>query len=172
MKRTFALLTALTIVWTIAGCQSSADSETGTASSNSTSSNTTSQVTTPPTTATGEKFEEIVLVDNDTATVKITGIEEDSIWGYTLKVFLDNKTDKELMFTVEKVSVNGFMIDPFWAAAVDGGKKANESISFMDSDFQDNGIEAVEEIALTLRVYDNGDWLAQDLINQSVTIKP
>ncbi len=165
MKKLMTALTVLALVLTLAACQSSADSETGT---DSTPAIQSPQFSTAP----AEKFDQILLVDDESATVRVTAIETDSLWGYTLKVFLENKTDKELMFTVDKVSVNGFMIDPFWAAAVDGGKKANEEISFLDSDFEENGIEAVEEITLTLRVYDSGDILADDLITKTVTIRP
>ena len=54
-------------------------------------------------------FAEQVLVEDDNCTVKVTGIEADGLWGYTLKVFLENKTDTELMYSLEKVAVNGFM---------------------------------------------------------------
>lgn len=130
---------------------------------------TTVPVTTKPETSV---FEEIVLADNDDMTVKITAIEQDAIWGYTLKVFLENKTDKELMFTVDDVSVNGFMCDPFWATSVAGGKKSNSSISWLESNFKENGIQEVEEITFTLRVYDSNDILAEDVLEKTFTIKP
>ena len=117
-------------------------------------------------------FEELTLANDENVTVKITAIDESNFWGYTLKVFLENKTDKELMFTVESVSVNGFMCDPFWAASVAPGMKANEDISFSESDFENNGIEAVEQITLTLRVFDNENWLSEDLVNMTVTVNP
>lgn len=136
---------------------------------------TTSQTTVPTTgTATEpeKQFEEILLVDNEQVTVKIIGIENDPIWGYTLKAFVENKTDKELMFTVQNVSVNGFMCDPYWAVSVDAGKKSNTSISWLESDLEKNGIDKVEEITFTLRVYDSNDWLADDIVKETFTVKP
>ena len=76
------------------------------------------------------------------------------------------------MFSVSEVSVNGFMCDPFWAATVSAGKKANEQITFFASDFESNGIETVEEITFTLKVYDNGDWLADKFVEESFTVNP
>lgn len=117
-------------------------------------------------------FTEQVLVDDENCTVKITGIEEDAIWGYTLKVYLENKTDLELMYSVDNVSVNGYMCDPFWANTVTTGMKANEEISFSTDSFERNGIETPTDIQLTLRVSDNNDWMADPLVEEEYTVYP
>lgn len=131
-----------------------------------------SQAEPSSTAATEAKFEEVVLVDNENALFKITAIEDDSIWGYTLKAHLENKTDKELMFSLNNTSVNGFMCDPLWASTVSAGMKANEEISFSDADFQRNGIETVADITFTLRIYDSSDWSADDLVKEEFTVYP
>ena len=113
----------------------------------------------------------ISIVDNQHCTVTITSVDADNKLGYTLNVFLENKTDKELMYSVEAVSVNGFMIDPFWAATVASGKKANETITFSGADFEKNGITQVSEISFKLKVYDNGDWNAEHLVSETFTIE-
>lgn len=118
-----------------------------------------------------ESFSPIVLVENEEICVKITGTEHDPIWGYTLKVYMENKTDKELLFTVNNVSINRFMCDPFWAESVAPGMRRNSSIYWFDSTLEENGISAVEEINLTLRVYDSKDFSAEDVYQGSFTIK-
>ena len=133
------------------------------------------ETATPPTESTttqpAETFEEKVLVDNADVTFQITVVENDPIWGYTLKVFLENKTDLSLMFTLEEVSVNGYMCDPYWATTVAAGKKSNSTISWLDSTLEENGITRVEEITFTLRAYDNNDWLAEDVFQKTFTVK-
>ena len=37
-------------------------------------------------------FTEMTVVDNESCTIKITGIEEDNIWGNKFSVYLENKT--------------------------------------------------------------------------------
>ena len=106
------------------------------------------------------------------STVIIKGYDEDALLGYGVNVFLENKTDKELMFSVSEVSVNGYMCDPFWATTVSAGKKANEQITFFKSDLEANGIDDVEEITFTLNIYDNADWLAEYLVKESFTVTP
>ncbi|MBR3973566.1 MAG: hypothetical protein IKJ99_06410 [Oscillospiraceae bacterium] len=118
------------------------------------------------------QFEELILVDNENCSFKITSIEKDHLLGYTLKATLENKTDLELMFTLDGVSVNSFMCDPFWAVTVTPGMKAKEEISFSDSDFDRNGISEVTDITFTLRIYDNNDWMADSLVEEDFTIYP
>ncbi len=126
-------------------------------------------------TATGEKkeekqeeaaFEEVVFVDDENCTFKITGTEEDEIWGYTLKADLENKSEKNLMFSMEDVSVNGYMCDPFWATSVSAGKKAKSDICFSEDDFKEFGIEEVEEIEFTLEVYNEDDFMEDNLVEE------
>ena len=117
-------------------------------------------------------FSPIVLVENEDICMKITGAEKDPIWGYTLKVYLENRTDKELMFTVDNVSLNRFMCDPFWAESVAAGMKSNSSIYWFESTLEENGISDVEEISLTLRVYDSKNFGTEDVFQGSFTIKP
>lgn len=130
---------------------------------------TTSPETTAPV---QEEFQPMVLANNGDICVKITGVENDPIWGYTLNVYLENKTDKELMFTVDNVSINRYMCDPFWAESVAAGMKSNSSISWFESTLAENSISDVEEITFTLRVYDANDFFAEDVLLESFTINP
>ena len=169
IKRFFVTLSAFALLIPLAACGAAPSTEeTGTATEPSASESTPSTEETKQ----EEKFTPLTLVDNDQVTVTISDVEEKGFWGYTLKVFLENKTDKQLMFTTDAVSVNGFMCDPFWATSVAAGKKANENISFSESDFEKNNIKSVEEIVFTLRIYDSNNWLADDVLEETFTIKP
>ena len=174
-KKTLSVITILALVFALVACSSAgADVETGTDPIVTT---TAPLQTTVPTTivqpeTTAPVFKEITLVDDENCTVTVRSIDPDSLFGYTLNVYLENKTDKELMFSVDKVSVNGFMCDPFWASTVSAGKKANEQISFSKSDFETNGIKEVTDISFTLNVYDNADWTADYLVEKTFTVNP
>lgn len=115
---------------------------------------------------------DITLFDDNNATMIITGFSDDEIWGYTANVYVNNKTDNPLMFSVENSTVNGFMCDPFWAAEVRANTSAYTSISWMQEDFEMNDITNVEEIVLAVRVYDSEDWMADAVIEQQFTITP
>lgn len=110
-------------------------------------------------------FEEVVLVDNENLTFIVKDAILDETWGtWDLKVFIENKTDMPLMYSWDDVSVNGYMIDPFWGTSVEPGKKENTSISFYLTTFEENNIETVEEIILTLSVYNDDTW--EDILKE------
>ena len=113
-----------------------------------------------------------VIVDNDQITILVTGYPEDSFWGYVASVYLVNKTEKTLMFTVDDASVNGFMCEPFWACTVAPGKQAFESISWTESSLEENNITEIETIEMTFRVYDSDNIFDDDIYNESVTLTP
>lgn len=113
-----------------------------------------------------------VLVDNDYVTVIVTGCGEDDIWGYTVDLFLINKTDAEVMFSADDVSVNGYMADPYYARSVIAGKCAFSSMSWSDMVFEENGITDVESIEFLLRAYESGSWGSADFVNEIVTFDP
>lgn len=113
-----------------------------------------------------------VLVDNEYVTVTVTGFEEDDLWGYTANLFLVNKTDAEVTYSADNVSVNGFMVDPYYADSVGAGKCAFSSMSWDFEELEANGITTVEEIELTLTAYNSDDWSVDDYVNETVTITP
>jgi len=113
-----------------------------------------------------------IILDNEYVTVVVTGYVDDAIWGYTVNLFLLNKTNKNVMFSVDEASVNGYMADPFFAESVSSGKCAFSSMSWSDTTLEDNGITDVEEIEFILRVYDKDDLFDDDLANKTVTLTP
>lgn len=176
-RKILSLILVLTLAVALAACNSSTESETTTDPAATVSGNdstdpqeSTVPDTTPDETVPGSTA--MILIDNEYCTVKITEFDASSIWGYAVNVYLENKTDQELMFTVDSVSVNGYMCDPFWATSVASQKKANSQIGFSSDDFETNGIETVTDITFTLRVYDSEDWLADDIVNQTFTVNP
>ena len=118
---------------------------------------------------------DLVLVDDDNITVIITDKGDDPIWGYTLDLFIENKTDAELMVSVDEASVNGYMADPFFAKSVQPGKCAFTSMSWSYSSLEDSGItdiSDIEEIEFKLRAYDYDNWDKKDYFSEVVTVEP
>lgn len=113
-----------------------------------------------------------VIIDNDYVSVIVTGYEKDEIWGYTVNLFLLNKTDKNVMFSVDEASVNGFMADPFYATSVSAGKCAFSSMAWSDTTFEENSIREVETIEFKFRAYDEDNWSGDDFANETITLNP
>lgn len=113
-----------------------------------------------------------IIIDNDYITVIVTGYEHDDIWGYSVNLFLTNKSDKEIMLSVDNASVNGYMADPFFATSVMPGKCSFSSITWSDSVLEENNISDIEEIEISFRAYDNNEFMSDDFVNEVITLSP
>ena len=111
-----------------------------------------------------------VIVDNEYATVIATGYNEDGFWGYEAYFYVVNKSENELTFTADDVSVNGFVCDPYYIVTVPAGKCAFSTMDWYESDFEDLGITEVESIEFELNVHD--DSLSDHYVNMTVTLNP
>lgn len=115
---------------------------------------------------------QVVIAEDDNLRFVIEWADEEDASAYTLHVYLENKTDRNLMYAWDLVSVNDKMIDPFWAVSVAAGKKACSEISFNRSELKDNGIETVENVEFTLIVSDYDDWDVPNLLEKTYTYQP
>ena len=113
-----------------------------------------------------------VIVDNENVRFVIEWADAEDAAEYTVYVYMENKTDRNLMYAWDLVSVNGFMVDPFWSATVAAGRKACSQITFFRSELEANGIEDVAEIAFKLTVSDYDNWEADFLLEESFTYIP
>ena len=113
---------------------------------------------------------DVVLLDSEECSMVSLGIMEDEIWGTELKVYFENKSERDLLISFEDVSVNGMMCDPYWGMVVTAGNNAYADISWMEEDLEENGIEVIEEVQGTMLVYDNDDWEADALVEETITV--
>jgi len=114
----------------------------------------------------------VVIADDDNVRFIIEGVTEDAASDYTVHVYLENKTDRNLLYAWDLVSVNGKMVDPFWGTSVGAGKRACAEITFFRSDFEQNDIAEVSDIEFTLTVSDYDDWESGKLLEGTYTYNP
>ncbi len=110
-----------------------------------------------------------VLVDNDMISMIVTDVSEDE-WDYTLQLYLQNKTDQDIVISEEDASVNGYMAEPYFGYSLAAGKSAFTEMSWSKSVLEEQGIENVEEIEFTLKVYEEDNWSEDGLLKQVVTL--
>ena len=114
---------------------------------------------------------DLVLADTDSFTLIVTGFDPDYLWGYAMQMYLVNKTDKTLMFSLDEVSVNGFMLDPFWACEVPPESRQFSSATWNPDEFLENGFTTIEEVEGRFKVYNSNDWIADPYFDGVCTIK-
>ena len=54
----------------------------------------------------------------------------------------------------DDMSINGFMVTPYFSSTVYDGKKAIDEITLMSSELEESGIDSVEEIELKFKLID------------------
>lgn len=117
---------------------------------------------------------DVILVDNEYVTITVIKMGLDSYGNLDIELCIVNKTsDIKLQISVDDESVNGFMMDPFYATSVASGKVKFSTISWSSTALSNNGITEVETIEFTLEVDDyNGAWDAEDFVNMVITLNP
>lgn len=100
-----------------------------------------------------------VLLEQDGVKVVLKELDsEDSFWGADLYLYIENNTDKDITIQVRDTSVNDFMIDAMFSCDIMAGKKAFDSITFLDSQLEENGIEDFEKLELKFHVFEASSW--------------
>lgn len=87
--------------------------------------------------------------------IRIVGkyVDEESFWGASVLLYVENKTEKDITVSCGEMSINGFMVTPFFAATVYSGKYAIENITVFSSDLEENEIDRVENVELKFHIY-------------------
>ena len=100
-----------------------------------------------------------VAYDADGIKIVIKGLSEDqSIFGPGIEVYLENNRGEGFTVQTRDVSVNGFMVDAMFSCNVMPGKKAVDTITFMDSQLEENEITGIEDVELSFHVFETNGW--------------
>ena len=109
------------------------------------------------------EFDNMDTTPNDAGTelynengIKIVGktVDEDSFWGTAILLYTENTSGKNVGISVDDMSINGFMMSPFFSTTVYDGKKSIGEITVFSSDLEANGIESIEDVELKFHIYD------------------
>lgn len=112
-------------------------------------------------------FDQMDTTPNDAGTelynengIRIVGktVDENSFWGAAILLYCENTSDRDVCIQVDDMSVNGFMMDPFFSTTVYAGKKAIDDITLMSEDLEQNGIISIDEIELKFNIFDNDSF--------------
>ncbi len=110
-----------------------------------------------------------VLYENNG--VKVVGkyVDEDSFWGTSVILYIENNRSENISLHVDNMSVNGFMNDCFFYSKVLSGKKSVDDITVFSSDLEENGIEKITDIEFDFYVT-NADNYDRIIENETVKI--
>jgi len=99
------------------------------------------------------------VYDENGIELVVKGLAKDDSWlGPQVVVFISNTSGKDFTVQARDVSINGFMVESLFSTDVTIGKHAVDTIIFLSSDLEKNGIETIDEIELSFHVFDMDYW--------------
>ena len=92
--------------------------------------------------------------------IRIIGktVDENSFWGTAILLYIENQSGNNEGISVDDLSINGFMLTPYFSTTVYDGKKCIDDITIMSSELEENGIESIDEVELKFRVYNSDSY--------------
>ena len=92
--------------------------------------------------------------------IRIVGktVDENSFWGSAILLYIENNSGKSVGITVDDMSINGYMITPYFSTTVYDGKKALEDITIMSNQLEENGIESIDNVELKFHIYNSDTY--------------
>ena len=92
--------------------------------------------------------------------IRIVGktVDENSFWGSAILLYIENNSGKSVGINVDDMSINGFMITPYFSTTVYDGKKALEDITILSNQLEENGIESIDNVELKFHIYSSDTY--------------
>jgi hypothetical protein len=81
-----------------------------------------------------------------------------SLFGPSIKVYIENNRNDAITVQARDVSVNGFMVEAIFSSDIAPGKKCMDTITFMRSDLTENGITDINEVDLYFHIFSAETW--------------
>ena len=158
-KRMIALLCALLSLVLVA-CTPSPDPGNDKTPANNSAATGSPDTTAPANVApsTEVTISEQVIYDAGGIRVTAVSLVKDPIWGPSVKVLVENNSDKNITVQARNSSVNGLMAEAMFSCDVAAGKKANDSITFLASALETANITVLKDIAFSLSILDADTW--------------
>lgn len=111
-----------------------------------------------------------VLLENEICALAVTEIIADSVHGevegYTLRLYLENRSDTDAVFSLENVTLNGQSSDLTWLRPLGAEKKFFAELYWSDSEMAELEIAQVLSVKFDLVMVDsNGVELAHETLS-------
>lgn len=116
-------------------------------------------------------FVTVPVVNEENFTMNFTYYGYDEFGNFIIDVTCDNLlSDKVLVFSIDRVSVNSCMIDPWWAVEVKPNCISNSTIIFEKSDLEYNEIDYVTNVDFEVSIYDSDNLLNDSIYESNFTL--
>ena len=113
-----------------------------------------------------------VIVDNELITVIVTDYNKAGNFGYSVNLFILNKTDGKITAAVDEAYVNGKASAPSYKENVTAGKCTFSRVTWSDSMLSEISISEVSKIEFLLTAYRSDTSSDENIVNRWIALKP
>ena len=115
-----------------------------------------------------------VLVDNEYVTVIYTGDNKENELGYSISLYIVNKTDKDITVSGDDMSINGYMAEAYYDQRISAGKISLSGIQWYGETFKENDIDEskINDIEFSLDIYQTDNTEAEHFFNGVLKFAP
>lgn len=114
----------------------------------------------------------ITLADTDQFAFSVQSSAYDPLQGYNWTVSMENRSEEKLLFSLDKVSIDDVMCDPYWAETVAPGKKAVTTVSWLPYSLEETGLSDATKVEFVLTVFNDDDYTAPAVFREPFAIYP
>lgn len=98
-----------------------------------------------------------IAYDADGVKIVIQDVKKDAGSTY-VQLYIENNTSDGIMVQARDTVVNGFMLDPIFSNDILPGRVSYTSLSFFETDFEDNGIDEIKDLETKFQICGIDDW--------------
>ena len=115
-----------------------------------------------------------VLVDNEYVTVIYVGDNKENELGYSINLYIVNKTDKDITVSGDDMSINGYMAEGYYEQYISAGKLSLSNIQWYGNIFKENDMDEskINDIEFSLDIYPTDDAEAEHFFNGMLKFAP
>ena len=158
MRKIISIVLAIVLILALTGCGGSASASTPASGSSSSETRPANASDVTSSKASETTISETVIFDE--RGIKVTAKElnmKGTFWP-ELKLLIENDSGSDLTFQCRGASVNGYMVETMMSVDVANGKKANDSLTFSNSDIKLCGIDTIANLCFSLHIFDSNTW--------------
>jgi len=82
-------------------------------------------------------------------------VDEDSFWGAAILLYIENNSKKEVTIYLDKMSVNGYMVDGLMSTTIFPNRKSIDSVTIFGSSLTESDIESIDDVEMKLKIHDS-----------------
>lgn len=97
-----------------------------------------------------------LIVNEQGVKIYFAGYRLEQLYREPFRIFVENSSGRDITVQLDNTSVNSYMMTPLISCNVPAGRKSYDMISFIQSDFEKNGIKKIEKMETVFCVSEEG----------------